>query len=116
MLSRCRGRGAESASILAQAGYRVEQNPVIAGTSREPDYLIEGRIFDCYAPTSSKPRFIASTLEGKIEKGQAQRFILNLEDSNVDINVLRQQFTQYPVPGLKEIIIIKHGQVQPFIP
>jgi hypothetical protein len=106
----------ESAVILAQAGYKVEQNPTVAGTTRNPDYLIENRVFDCYAPTNSKPRSIASTLEGKIKKGQAQRFILNLEDSHVDIQALQQQFTQYPVAGLQEVIVIKHQQVIPFIP
>jgi hypothetical protein len=106
----------ESAVLLAQAGYKVAQNPTVAGTTRNPDYLIENRVFDCYAPTNSKPRAIATTLEGKIKKGQAQRFILNLEDSNVDITALQQQFTQYPVAGLQEVIIIKHQQVIPFIP
>jgi hypothetical protein len=106
----------ESADILAKAGYRVVQNPTVAGTTRNPDYLVEGRVFDCYAPTNSKPRAIATTLEGKIKKGQAQRFILNLEDSAVEQQALREQFTQYPVPGLEEIIIIKQGQVVPFIP
>ncbi|RZJ58263.1 MAG: hypothetical protein EOO55_01275 [Hymenobacter sp.] len=106
----------ESAVLLAQAGYRVAQNPTVAGTTRNPDYLIENRVFDCYAPTNSKPRAIATTLEGKIKKGQAQRFILNLEDSSVDITALQQQFTQYPVAGLQEVIIIKHQQVIPFIP
>lgn len=106
----------ESAVILAQAGYKVEQNPTVAGTTRNPDYLIENRIFDCYAPTNSKPRAIATTLEGKIKKGQAQRFILSLEDSSVDIKALQQQFAQYPVAGLQEVIIIKHQQVLPFIP
>lgn len=106
----------ESAVLLAQAGYKVAQNPTVAGTTRNPDYLLENRVFDCYAPTNSKPRAIATTLEGKIKKGQAQRFILNLEDSNVDITALQQQFTQYPVAGLQEVIIIKHQQVIPFIP
>ena len=106
----------ESAAILAQAGYKVEQNPTIRGTTRNPDYLIEGKVFDCYSPTNSKPRSIATTLEGKIKKGQAERFILNLEDSKVDIAALRQQFTQYPVAGLKEIIVVKQNKVVPFFP
>ena len=53
---------------------------------------------------------------GKIKKGQAERFILNLEDSKVDIAALRQQFTQYPVAGLKEIIVVKQNKVVPFFP
>ena len=106
----------ESAAILARAGYRVEQNPTIRGTTRNPDYLIEGKIFDCYSPTNSKPRSIATTLEGKIKKGQAERFILNLEDSKVDMVALHQQFTQHPVGGLQEIIIIKQNKVVPFFP
>jgi peptidoglycan hydrolase-like protein with peptidoglycan-binding domain len=39
----------ESADMLANAGYKVEQNPTVSGT-KKPDYLIEGRRFDCKAP------------------------------------------------------------------
>ena len=106
----------ESAAILARAGYKVEQNPTIRGTTRNPDYLIEDKVFDCYSPTNSKPRSIATTLEGKIKKGQAERFVLNLEDSKVDMAALRQQLTQYPVAGLQEIIIVKQNKVVPFFP
>ena len=39
----------EAADILAKFGYDVEQNPGIASTSKNPDYLIDWQVFDCYA-------------------------------------------------------------------
>ncbi len=43
----------ESAIILARAGYSVEQKPTVPG-KENPDYKIEERIFDCYAPSTAK--------------------------------------------------------------
>jgi hypothetical protein len=42
----------ESAIILARLGYNIEQNPPVS-EDKNPDYQIEGRIFDCYAPSTS---------------------------------------------------------------
>lgn len=53
----------EAAETLAKNGYEVEQNPIVKGTNRNPDYIIEGEIFDCYAPSKNKSvRGIASTI------------------------------------------------------
>jgi hypothetical protein len=54
----------ESAIILANAGYNVEQNPTVSG-DKNPDYRIEGRIFDCYAPSTKNFRNIIETIRGK---------------------------------------------------
>lgn len=106
-----------SAAILAEAGYSVEQNPTVEGTTRNPDYRIEGKVFDCYAPTTSKPRSIWATLEGKVKKGQAQRFILNLDGSAVDVEALSNQFRENTIVGLQEIIIInKDKTILSFFP
>ncbi|BFH64633.1 hypothetical protein [Paenibacillus azoreducens] len=40
----------EAAEILSKNGYDVEQNPKISDTSKDPDYLINDTIFDCYSP------------------------------------------------------------------
>jgi hypothetical protein len=102
---------------LARKGYNTEQlrESGKAG-GKQPDYRIEGRIFDHFAPTSPKARNISATLEQKINTGQADRFVLNLDDSAVSLDDLRKQFTDYPPAGLKEIIIVKGGQVIPFFP
>ena len=51
------GRENESADLLADAGYNVHQNPKVTG-DKNPDYLIEGRIFDNYAPISGLQEII----------------------------------------------------------
>ena len=78
----------EATETIARNGYSIEQNPIVEGTTRNPDYSIEGEIFDCYSPAkNTKIRNIASTIEEKvIEKGQANRVVLNLDDWNGNIN------------------------------
>ncbi|WP_218031493.1 CdiA C-terminal domain-containing protein [Paenibacillus kobensis] len=47
----------EAAEILAKNGYKVEQNPNVPNTTKNPDYKIEGKIFDCYSPKpTTSPR------------------------------------------------------------
>lgn len=79
----------ESAIILAQAGYNVEQNPDVTGY-KQPDYKIEGRVFDCYAPKTKKAYNIVNAIANKVNQGQTERIILNLEDSEVPLKKLRQ--------------------------
>lgn len=106
----------ESAETLAKHGYDIEQNPIVHGTTKKPDYLVENKIFDCYSPSSSNARNIASNIELKVTKEQAQRIILNLDDSTVSFSVLKEQLSQYPIQGLEEIIIIKGNQVTHLYP
>jgi hypothetical protein len=105
----------ESAIILARAGYNVEQKPAVPG-KENPDYKIEGRIFDCYAPSTAKVYNIVDTIAAKVGSGQADRIVLNLDDSKVSLEALRQQFISNPIPGLQEIIIIKEGIILEFFP
>jgi hypothetical protein len=112
----------ESADLLAQAGYRVEQKPLVSGTSRMPDYRVEGRIFDNYAPSTSSPRGIWTVINdskvnpvGKVR--QADRIVLNLRDSGVDLAALKKQFTDWVMPNLKEVLVItREGKVVPLWP
>ncbi|MFY0575172.1 hypothetical protein ACN28S_13060 [Cystobacter fuscus] len=84
----------ESADILARQGYEVEQNPKVPG-SRNPDYKIEGRIFDNYAPNTSSPRNMWTVLdETKVNPKpprpqQADRIVINLRNSDVDMAELK---------------------------
>ncbi|MBE1485381.1 CdiA C-terminal domain-containing protein [Plantactinospora soyae] len=110
----------ECADIVAGKGYRVHQNPTkaeIAGARRNtgdtgnpgktPDYLIEGHVFDCYAPTSSKPvRGVWKAVSEKVDRGQTQRVALNLEDWRGDLRALQKQFDDWPVDGLKELVAV----------
>lgn len=98
----------EAAGILAREGYEIEQNPKVDGTSRNPDYRIEDELADCYSPDKkTSVRNIASTIEEKvIEKGQANRVVLNLKDWNGNIDEIVGQLTKYPIEGLDEVIVI----------
>ena len=110
----------KGADILAAAGYRVHQNPTaqevadarartgdIGRPETSPDYLVEGHVFDCYAPDETKPvRGVWSEVSTKVRRGQSQRVVLNLRDWHGDLGTLRQQFDGWPVPGLKEVVAV----------
>jgi hypothetical protein len=108
---RALGRENESAEVLVENGYKVEQNPAVPGTDKNPDYKVEGQIFDNYAPTTGSPRNIWSTIEAKVEDGQAKRFIMNLNDSKVDLAALTRQFADWPISGLEQVLVIHGRQV-----
>ena len=96
----------DSAEILANTGYSVYQNPKVIG-SKNPDYLIEGRVFDNYAPGSTTS--IKNIMDVVSEKAhtQAPRIVLNLQDApNVSRHALREYLNTNPISGLQEIIII----------
>jgi hypothetical protein len=104
----------ESARVLADNGYHVEQNPPRRPNGKEPDYRINGQYYDCYAPSTSNARNIASRIkDDKVLAEQADRIVLNLEDSNVGLEVMKRQFVEWPIPNLKEVLIIKVGKVIP---
>jgi hypothetical protein len=102
----------ESANTLARSGYDVEQNPSVPGP-KNPDYRINGKIFDNIAPTTGNARNIATRIqEEKVGTGQADRVVLNLADSPVDVGVMRAQLHDWPIEGLKEVIAIdKQGTI-----
>jgi hypothetical protein len=56
------------------------------------------------------------TIAVKVGKGQTNRIILNLDDSTVSIEKIRNQLTSTVIPGLEEIFIIKNNQLFPFFP
>ena len=96
----------ESAGILAENGYEVVQNPVVAGP-KKPDYLINGEIYDHYAPSTDVPRNIWSEVQGKVEKGQTNNVVISLRDSDVREEALRRQFDEWPIEGLRGVIVIR---------
>ncbi|MFJ2605657.1 putative T7SS-secreted protein [Streptomyces sp. NPDC087425] len=103
---RAKGREVHSAETLSKQGYDVEQSPGTMPNGTKPDFRIEGQIFDNYAPTSGSPRSIWTAVEKKVDKGQTERVVLNLGDSNADLGALRQQFHNWPKEGLKEVLVI----------
>ncbi|MFE1572853.1 CdiA C-terminal domain-containing protein [Comamonas odontotermitis] len=73
---------------------------------KNPDYIINGQVFDNYAPSTSNVRNAADVIGGKVASGQADNVVVNLADSSITPDALRQQLTNYPIPSLKQVIII----------
>jgi len=116
------------AARLADNGYRVKQNPTpdevaqarqatgdTGNPRKNPDYLVEGRVFDCYSPTnpSKSVRGIWDAVEDKVVvKKQTQRVVVNLENWRGDLSALRQQLGGWPIEGLKEVkAILPDGDI-----
>jgi RHS repeat-associated protein len=95
----------QSAVILSENGYNVVQNPVVTGP-KNPDYLINGEIFDNYAPSTGNIRNIASNVEAKVLSGQANNIVVTLIDSSATPAALKSQLTNYPISGLKTVIVV----------
>ena len=113
----------ESADILAREGFQVHQlkdgelspadmqarrlNP-----SKNPDYMIEGNVFDGYAPRVGSPLSARDGIADKVGKGQTERVVVNLGDADITRAQLEDALRQKPVEGLIEAIVIgKDGQV-----
>lgn len=121
-----------AAKVLADSGYRVEQNPTADQVARaraetgdtgrpssKPDYLLEGRVFDCYSPTkpTKNARGIWSEVEEKIVDSQTQRVVVNLQDWRGDMSAIRRQFHEWPIDNLKEVkAITPDGDIVQIIP
>jgi hypothetical protein len=115
------------AAVLAGRGYRIQQNPTkaqvaqarldagdVGDPGKDPDYLLEGRVFDCYSPINPDKavRGIWTEAKIKVEDGQTQRVAVNLEDWRGDLSALRKQFADWPIQGLKEVkAIIRDGDI-----
>jgi uncharacterized protein YukE len=106
----------ESADTLSEHGFDVEQNPPPKPNGREPDYKIEGEYFDNYAPNTNDLDNLRDGVSDKVKKGQADRIVLNLDDSPRSMDEIRGVLERKPVTGLKEIMVIKDGKVIPFFP
>ncbi|MGA5304152.1 hypothetical protein ACPCHT_29820 [Nucisporomicrobium flavum] len=120
-----------TAGLLAANGYRVKQNPTSEEVARarqdsgdvgdpnaDPDYLIEGRVFDCYAPaTNTSVRNVWTYVKKKVLRKQTQRVVVNLQDWGGDLPALRKQFDDWPTDGLKEVkVVLPDGSLVQFIP
>jgi filamentous hemagglutinin len=108
----------ETAQIMADNGYQVEQNPGVPGPGNpnsKPDYLIEGETCDCYAPSSGNVENIASNMARKIGNGQASGLVVNLADSTVTPAELENYLAANPIAGMQSLFIIdQSGTVIPY--
>jgi uncharacterized protein YukE len=106
----------ESADTLAQHGYDVEQNPPPKPNGKEPDYKIEGEYFDNYAPETGNLDNIRGKLSEKVSEGQADRIVLNMDDTPASMDQIADVLRRKPIADLKEILVVKDGKVIPFFP
>jgi hypothetical protein len=96
----------EGAEVLARNGYDVQQNPTVTGT-KNPDYLVEGEVFDCYAPRSeTSSNSVYSRIDDKVFSGQTERIVLNTTDWTGDISQVQGMLNEYPIVNLREVIVV----------
>jgi uncharacterized protein YukE len=106
----------ESADVLAQNGYAVEQNPPPKPNGKEPDYRIEGEYFDNYAPSTGSLGNIRKKLSEKVAEDQADRLIVNMDDTPCSMEDIAAMLRRRPIVNLKQILVVKDGKVIPFFP
>lgn len=95
----------DSATVLARAGYKISQNTGergLSGTSY-PDYNMEGKLWDCYAPSSPKRDQVRKELRDKA-KEQAGSIVINMERSPMTLEEMKALLPH--VKGLQEVKII----------
>lgn len=87
-----------AAKILANEGYDVEMLKEVDGGNgygitegSNPDYLIDGKTFDCYTPKKDTlPKKICSKIREKTTS-QSNRIVLNLKNvPENNINVIKE--------------------------
>lgn len=120
-----------AAAIIAAKGYHIEQNPTpnavalarqasgdIGRPDSRPDYLVEGRVFDCISPArDTSLRAVWSGVRKKIRKQQTQRVVVNLQDWHGDMAALHRQFDDWPIDRLKEVkAITPDGEIVQLVP
>lgn len=101
----------DSATILARAGYKISQNTGEKGRNgtSDPDYNMEGKLWDCYAPSSGNRENIRSELKDKAKK-QSGSIVINLERSPMTVEEMKAILPH--VKGLDEVKIIdKDGNI-----
>lgn len=101
----------ESADTLAANGYDVDHHPELPN-QKNPDFTIEGKKFDNLAPTSSNPEQVRKGISNKVNEGQADRIVLNLDEpTTVSPEDARNILLRKPIDGLQEVIAIKGGKI-----
>ncbi len=117
-VKRSLNRENESAEILADNGYKVEQNPSKRpDNNKEPDYKIEGEYFGNYAPKTGNIDKVRNKISSKVGEGQASRIVVNLKDSNLSPQDIADVWQRKPISGLVEVLVIsKSGNMVSVFP
>ena len=106
----------ESAELLAKAGYQIEQNPGTLPNGKNPDYKIEGEYFDCYTPFTNDLDNLRDMISNKVKRAQANKIVLNLDNTIVTPEQVKEILLRKPKKGLQEVIGIKDGKVIQIFP
>ena len=114
----------ETANLMADQGYDIEMLDEVNGgngygikESSNPDFVIEGKVFDCYAPTiETNVDNILRNITKKT-KTQAERIVLNLDQfpsekvTEIIQGILRKANPNSDLKNLKELFIVKDGEI-----
>jgi len=107
----------QAADLLANKGYDIEMLPNKTDgngygltPTANPDFKINGEIFDCYSPDTSSVRNIWTTVQQKT-LSQTKRIVLNLDDFPGSLDDLAKQFNDWPIDSLDELLIMKNGKI-----
>lgn len=85
--------------------------------TKDPDLLIEDRIFDTYTPEEDDAGSVRDGIERKIQAGQTHRVVVDLRHTTQTETSVRAALRANPVEGLRDVIIVtKEGVGQPFRP
>jgi filamentous hemagglutinin len=97
--------------VLYAAGHSDEQKPIIEGR-KNPDFLIDGEVFDNYAPITTSVRNIRTNILDKLLQNQSKSFVLNLRDTSVSKKEIEQILIEYPIEGLNRLWVVdKYGEL-----
>ncbi|XOF35016.1 MAG: hypothetical protein ACL93V_06925 [Candidatus Electrothrix sp. YB6] len=106
----------ESANTLADAGYDIDQGPHKKPNGKKPDYKIEDEYFDCLAPDTDNVDQVRKGISRKVNSEQADRIVLNLDDTSLEPSDISEMLRRKPKNGLKEVIGVKNGKITQIFP
>ncbi|WP_339303839.1 WXG100 family type VII secretion target [Paenibacillus sp. FSL R5-0519] len=114
----------ETADFLAEQGYEIKMLDEINGgngygikATSNPDFLIQGKVFDCYSPKEdANVDNILRNIATKT-KTQAERIVVNLDEfptekvSELSQGIIRKANPNGDLKNLKEILFVKDGNI-----
>jgi uncharacterized Zn-binding protein involved in type VI secretion len=114
----------ESADRLADAGFKVTQNPPAKPNGKKPDYHIEGEVADNIAPQqNTSAGNVVDRAARKVGEEQADRVVVNMKRSDLKPEDLKKAFNERfntpddSIRDLKEVFVIgKDGSIQQWLP
>ncbi|WP_434752752.1 WXG100 family type VII secretion target [Paenibacillus amylolyticus] len=114
----------ETANFLADKGYEIKMLDEIDGgngygvkANSNPDFLIQGKVFDCYSPMNDANVDNILRNIAKKTKTQAERIVVNLDEfptelvSEITQGIIRKANPNGDLKNLKEVLLVKDGNI-----